>query len=450
VEARAAMARIGRGVLGWMLLASCGCNAVEGPWPGDPPPVDPAAPVFTETELYAIRESLATLPAAPPPDPSNRYGDHPGAAVLGQKLYFDARYSANGQVSCATCHDPRAGFQDARDNTSLGLGYTGRHAPTVINAAHGSGDPASACWHFWDGRADSQWAQALGPPESAVEMGGTRTRIAILVYDHYRSEYEAVFGPMPPLRDGQGTPMAPDSAMPGQYNWAALTQRTQEQITGVYVNFGKAIAAYERRIVSRNSRFDRFYAELAAGAEDSAHLDAQEKLGLKVFVGKGRCVSCHGGGNFTDWKFHNIAEPQTGEHLAAEDPGRTGGVPSALQGEFNCLSQWSDQPDKSRCAVSSLQARDRDLGAFKTPGLRDVSKTAPYMHTGRLRTLDEVVEHYDQGGARSGFSGKVDQEVRKLDLTGEEKRALVRFMLALDGEPLPTSLTQAPALPGLP
>jgi cytochrome c peroxidase len=448
LEARASMGKTrGLGVC-CALLAIGGCeNARRGPDPNAPP--EPEA-VFSETELYAIRESLAALPPAPPPDLSNRYADHAGAATLGQKLYFDPRYSSNGNVSCATCHDPATGFQDARNNTSLGLGYTGRHAPTVINAAFGSGDPSSACWHFWDGRADSQWAQALGPPESTVEMGGTRTRIALLLFDHYRVDYEAVFGVMPALRDGQGEPMAPEAAMPGQADWAALSEPARDQINAVYVNFGKAIAAYERKIVSRSSRFDRFHEEIAAGAEDSDHLDAEEKLGLQVFIGKGRCISCHGGANFTDWKFHNIAEPQVGPHLLGEDGGRSGGVTTVRSAEFNCTSKWSDHPDKALCAVASLQERIRDLGAFKTPGLREVSKTAPYMHTGRLATLEAVVDHYDQGGATSGFVGKVDQEVRRLNLTPAERAALVKFMRALDGEPLPAGLTTAPPLPGLP
>jgi cytochrome c peroxidase len=230
VKARAVMGRTRRLQLCWALAASlCACEgARRGPDPNAPPAPD-LEPVFTDTELYAIRESLGTLPAAPPADPSNRFADHPGAASLGHQLFFEPRYSGNGGISCATCHDPASGFQDARNNTSLGLAYTGRHAPTVINAAFGSGDPATACWHFWDGRADSQWAQALGPPESGVEMGGTRTRIALLIHDRYRAEYEAVFGPLPALRDGAGEPLAPEGAMPGQPEWTALPAETRDQ-----------------------------------------------------------------------------------------------------------------------------------------------------------------------------------------------------------------------------
>jgi cytochrome c peroxidase len=411
------------------------------------PAVQAQAPVaaLSDEELTRVRSTLGTLPAAPPADPTNRYADDPAAAALGQKLYFEVRYSSNGKVSCATCHDPRSGFQDARANTSLGIDFTGRHAPTVINSAFGSGH--GPAWQFWDGRADSQWSQALGPPESAVEMGGTRTRISLMMFDHYRSEYQAVFGPMPALRDAAGRPVAADLAMPGTSEWSALPASVRHDITGVYVNFGKAIAAYERKIVSRNSRFDAFLTDLQAGARDSDHLDAEEKLGLRVFVGKGRCVACHSGPNFSDWKFHNIGAPNVGEHVKQQDRGRADGALTARRGEFNCASEWSDEAEKSRCAVNGLAAEDRDLGAFKTPGLRDVSKTGPYMHTGFVATLADVVDYYDMGGAEGGFLGTVDKDVKKLGLTDAEKSALVAFLHALDGQPLPPALTEAPAVP---
>jgi cytochrome c peroxidase len=429
-------------VLGAYLGGGCVHNAPA-------PAVAPAAPsqgaALSVEELGRVKSTLGTLPATVTPDPTNRFADNSDAARLGQKFYFEARYSSNGQVSCATCHDPRTGFQDARANTSLGIDFTGRHAPTVINSAFGSGHGPS--WQFWDGRADSQWSQALGPPESAVEMGGTRTRIALMIFDHYRGEYEAVFGAMPALRDAAGQPVAADVAMPGTKEWKALPEATRHDITAVYVNFGKAISAYERKIVSRNSRFDSYFADIAGGAKDSEHLNAEEKLGLRVFVGKGRCVACHSGPNFSDWKFHNIGAPNIGEHVKQNDKGRAEGVGSAKGGEFNCASPWSDAADKTACSVNALSAEDRDLGAFKTPGLRDVSKTGPYMHTGFVATLADVVDYYDMGGAEGGFVGTVDREVKKLNLTEAEKAGVVAFLHALDGQPLDPSLTQAPQLP---
>jgi cytochrome c peroxidase len=382
---------------------------------------------FTSAELAAIRASFGRLPASPPPDPSNRWADDPAAADVGRDLFFDGRYSPAG-VSCATCHDPATGFQDARAATSLGLDYTGRHAPTVINAAYTN---AGAPWQFWDGRADSQWAQALGPPESPVEMGSARTAIALLLFDEYRERYEAVFGEMPDLRPG-GVAIAAETARPGTPEWDALDPAVQAEITGVYVNFGKAIAAYERGVVSADSRVDAFVDAIAGGETDSDLLDDTEKLGLKVFVGKGRCSVCHRGPNLTDSRFYNNAVAQTGEYVPAEDRGRESAISGAFAAEFSCVSTWSDAANPFACAVSQAGGDEAVLGAFKTPTLRGVSGTAPYMHTGALATLEEVVDHYDGGGDPAGFVGTPALDVQRLFLTETEKQALVALMRAFD------------------
>jgi cytochrome c peroxidase len=448
-------------MLGVALMGPVACGGVDDPAPVRPttPPATggtsgTAAPTgfFTVDERDTITQTLGVLPEAPMDDPSNRFANHPGAASLGQKFYFETRYSSNGQVACATCHNPRQGFQDARAATSSGpnpVAFTGRHAPTVINGAYGSGDPATSCWNFWDGRADSQWAQALGPPESDVEMGGSRSGIVLLIHQHYKAEYESVFGDLPTLHDDMGAPLAPAGIKGGSAAWKALPESTRDAVNEVYRNFGKAIAAYERKVVSRNSKFDAFWAEFAAG-KDSTILDEQEKLGLKVFVGKGLCTSCHRGANFTDWKFHNIGVSQRGANIPGADTGRSDGIAKAKGGEFSCTTKWSDHPDKTDCPVNKVAATVKDIGAFKTPSLRDISKTGPYMHTGALKTLAEVVEHYDQGGGTPGtYNGTLHKDIVKLHLTVEEKAALVKFMLALDGEPLPNAMMEAPALPGM-
>jgi cytochrome c peroxidase len=381
---------------------------------------------------------------------SNKWGDHAGAATLGQHFYFEKRYSSNGMVSCATCHNPSQGWQDSRANTSSGpdpTRFTGRHAPTVINAAYGSGAPDSACWHFWDGRADSQWSQALGPPESDVEMGGTRTRIAYLITKHYKTQYTGVFGEFPAaLWKADGSAAGHGDIKTGSPEWEALGATVQTAINTVYVNFGKAISAYERKIISRESKADRYLRELKAGKPESEIFSSAEKLGLKVFVSKGRCVTCHRGANYSDWKFYNIGESQTAPNVPAADEGRAEGVAKAKSGEFNCNSQWSDHPNKASCPINKVTVSAVDLGAFKTPGLRDVSKTAPYMHTGRLKTLEEVVDHYNDGGGQAGtFVGTpTERSIVKLGLTVDEKAGLVAFMKALDGAPLPNSIVEAP------
>lgn len=401
---------------------------------------------FTAAERSTILTWLGPLPDAPPPDPTNRYADTPEAAAFGQKLFFDPRYSGDASVSCATCHAPETGFDDARANTSLGLAFTDRSAMPILNGAYGAAAESSApVWQFWDGRCDSQWSQALQPPESPVEMGSSRTTIALHLYDHYRAEYEAIFGAMPALRDDDGEATIPEWALPGDPAWQDLSEETQFDINSIFANFGKAIAAYERRLVSRNSRFDAFWQDLNAGAADSEQLTQLEKEGLRVFITNGRCLGCHGGPNFTDGQFHNIAVAQQGDNIRASDDGRAEGIKRLLDDLFNCAGPFSDHPDKSECPLVALEPQGGELGAFKTPTLRGISSTAPYMHTGDFATLEDVIHHYDIGGAPTGtFAGTRDELVRPLGLTGHERQALVAFLATLDGEPMDPALMAPP------
>lgn len=402
---------------------------------------------FSELELRSIRVKLAPVPDKAPPDASNRVADDPAAASLGKMLYFDPRYSSTGTVSCATCHDAAKGFQDARGNTSAGVaGFTGRHAPAAAYVALGQRTSPHALWEFWDGRADSQWAQALGPPENMVEMGSSRTAVALHIYDHYRAEYEAIFGPMPEMRDGAGVARFPADARPGTASWSTISPADQTAITGVYVGFGKAISAYERLLLPRGSKLDRFLAELATASDSTVFTD-EEKLGLRLFLGKGACLECHEGPALSDFKFHNIALAQTGPNVPPVDRGREAAIAQVIANEFNCASAWSDVTDKTLCAVTGLVAMPTDLGAFKTPPLRDLSRSAPYMHTGSLATLEQVIDHYDRGGDPAGFSGTVDERIGPLQLTAVEKSALLAFLRTLDADPLPASLTDPPVLP---
>lgn len=397
---------------------------------------------FTEIEREVILADLGVLDELPD-DPTNRYANGAKTAALGQRFFFEQRFSKNGEIGCVTCHNPERSFADGR-SLSLGLGLAQRNTPTVVNAAFASGEPGATPWQLWDGRRDSQWAQALGPPEDPREMGASRSKVALLIYDEYRAAYEEVFGQMPALRDDEGNPAVSADALPGSEEWDALDAAVRDDITRVYVNFGKAIAAYERLLVSRRSRFDAFYEELAAGAEDSDALTQPEKDGLKVFVGKGRCSSCHRGPNFSDWKFHNIGVAQTGKDVPEEDSGRELGIQSVTDDEFNCAGRWSDSQEKDDCAVSQLMVREADRGAFKTPGLRNVAETGPYFHTGELETLADVIDFYDAGGAASGFVGTTDENIRQLGLTSAERADLEAFLRALTGEPIAKELLEAP------
>jgi cytochrome c peroxidase len=398
-------------------------------------------------ELEIIANEMAPTRGPMTDDATNAHAASAEAAELGQQLFFDPRYSKDGAVSCASCHIATAGFQDNRANTSLGLGYTERHAPSCL---HGGAavDETGTAWQFWDGRRDSLWSQALGPPENDTEMGGARGAVALLVYDRYREPYEAIFGEMPELRDADGVALVSADARPGSASWEELDATQRDAVTGVYVGFGKAIDAYERKLSNTNSPFDRFWAHAMAGdGPDSTAITPVQKRGLSLFIGKANCIACHNGPELSDGKFHNIGVAQQGMHVPAIDPGRVAGIAEALASEFSCTSRWSDHPDKSQCAIATLVAEEAMLGAFKTPSLREVAMTAPYMHTGELATLEDVVRFYNEGGSTGSFSGKRDSEILPLGLIEPEITDLVAFLESFTGDPLPAELTSAPPLP---
>jgi cytochrome c peroxidase len=358
----------------------------------------------------AIELALEALPPLPL-DPSNRWADDARAADLGHRLFFDARLSSNGRVSCATCHDPRKEFQDSRA-LGRGVGSTDRRTMPVVATAYSP-------FLFWDGRKDSQWAQALGPLESPVEHGGDRAQYAQVIGQHYRADYERVFGPLPDLRERDG-------------------------VTRVFVNIGKAIAAYERRIQYGPSRFDRFVAGWKErGAPPQDVLSKEEIAGLALFVGKANCTQCHNGALLTNNEFHNTGVPKRSQ--LPDDRGRFPAVAAVKSDEFNCRSRWSDAKP-AECAeldflAPAAQSMER---AFKVPSLRNVAERAPYMHAGQLATLAEVLDHYNR--APSAPAGQT--ELKPLRLSATELRQLEAFLRSLSG-PLsaPAKFLAAPAEP---
>ena len=350
-------------------------------------------------EIKAL--SLALLPPLPP-DPSNRVADDPRAVALGHRLFFDTRLSANGKVSCATCHMPDREFQDGTP-LAQGVGTTSRRTMPIAGTAY-------APFLFWDGRKDSQWAQALGPLESPVEHGGNREEYAQVIAAHYRDEYEQLFGPLPDLtrRDG---------------------------VTSVFVNIGKSIAAYERRIQYAPSRFDRY---VQTGNESL--LTAEEKAGLALFIGKANCTQCHNGPLLTNNEFHNTGVPV--RPMPEPDRGRRTGAKDVLGDEFNCRSRWSDAKPEQCTELEFLAADGHELErAFKVPSLRNVADRPPYMHAGQFATLDEVVAHYNSApAAPAGHT-----ELKPLKLDAAEVRQLSAFLRTLSGgTAAPKELLQAP------
>lgn len=378
---------------------------------------------WTADELRTLRslslESLEPLP----PDPSNNYADNRRAAALGERLFFDPRLSSNGAVSCASCHQPDRAFTDGVP-LAVGVGTADRHTPTLIGVSYSP-------WHFWDGRKDSQWSQALGPLEAAVEHGGTRTQYVKLVLSdpEYRQAYEDIFGPIPADFEFESLP---DQAMPGgsdqvRRNWLEMTTVAQERVSRVFANIGKAIAAYERRLMPQPARFDRYVSAIDQGKKvaKADALTGDEIAGLRLFIGKGNCTQCHNGPLLTNNEFHN-----TGLSGDPNDRGRAEGIHAALRDEFNCKGSFSDAAE-GECGELEFAKTDGEelVGAFKSPTLRNIEITAPYMHDGRFGTLRQVIDHYNE--APSGTAGR--SELVRLNLSEAEKSQLEAFMRTLTG-----------------
>jgi cytochrome c peroxidase len=306
---------------------------------------------------------------------------------LGKLLFFDARLSGDGNTNCAKCHDPKYGFSN---NEELSFGYTStkhwRHAPSIINGAYNTS-------FFWDGRAGSLEDQALGPIEAAIEMNQNLVMLEeeLRQVPDYVRMFKAIFG----------------------------TEVTAEGIA-------KAIAAFERTIISKNSPFDKYT------AGDKNALNDKAIKGLGLFKGKANCIRCHKGPNFDDTDFHNTGIPET----------------KMLQTDSGCITaryffgrgvgvEKLDR-DLGRYLITK---KDSDKGKFKTPTLRHIDKTPPYMHNGIFYDLEEVVDFYNKGG---GDNPNKDKLLVPLGLTDDEKEALVEFLKSLTGEKI---VVETPVIP---
>jgi cytochrome c peroxidase len=390
---------------------------------------------------------LGQLPPTPS-DPSNKFERDPSAIALGKELFFDERFSKTGNVSCATCHQPAFQFQDGKPRGKA-IGETPRRTQPIANAAHGP-------WFFWDGRKDSLWSQALAPLEDAKEHGGTRALYAHLVAEHYRAEYESVFGALPDL-----SKVPKDAGPKGKPSkmiaWRMLDKDTQRTVSRVFVNLGKAIAAYEKTIVHTASRFDRYAEALVSGklpAIANAQLTREEESGLALFIGRARCNNCHTGPLMTDHYFHATRVPP--REAGRADQGRYLGADEVLADEFNCLGPFSDaKPEQCKELKFIVYADPFQKRAFKTPGLRGVAARPPYMHAGQFADLDRVIAHYRDApeslppDLRFVQGHLMGSELLPLKLSDQEAKAIVAFLKTLDSTavevpPVPAAKTAKP------
>lgn len=398
--------------------------------------------VLTPAQVELARE-FSPLPD-PPLDPTNAVDGDPAAAALGKALFFDPRFSADGAVSCATCHDPELGWADGR-RLAKGVAHHPRHSMTLWNAAYNR-------WFFWDGRKDSLWSQALGPLEDAREHGSSRLEVAhaIAADPELARAYTEVFGALPELSDGTrfpaaGRPVAEQPRHPHQIAWDTMSERDQRAVNRVFANFGKAVAAFQRGIVSRRAPFDVFVEGLGDGdPRKLAALSASAQRGFAVFAGKGACHVCHDGPTFSDLEFHTNRVP-TAEGV---DPGRALGVLQLKADPFNGAGEFAD--DGGARAERKLAITPRGWhvpGEFKTPSLRNVAVTAPYMHEGQMATLEEVVRFYSTLEGAAPPDPKGEKLIRAVQLSEQEQADLIAFLESLTDESLTPTLRAPPPSP---
>lgn len=376
-------------------------------------------PEFSEAEKEAIA-SLA-LSALPPlkPDTTNRFADDPGAAALGSTLFFDQKLSRDGTVSCSICHKIDRQFQDDRP-LAIGVARTDRRTMPLAGVAYNS-------WFFWDGRRDSLWSQALTPLENPREHAGNRAAYAHYIKARFGERYERIFGPLPDLSavPANAGPLGTDAEKAA---WNAMSEAERDGVNRVFVNIGKAIAAFERSLMPPQTRFDRFAAALAGGTEPQgdAALSEEEVQGLKLFIGRANCVTCHNGPLFTDGNFHNVGVPPRAD--LPPDRGRIEAVAQVAADPFNCLGPYRDGGPEA-CGELRVMRKDGPelIRAFKTPSLRGAATRPPYMHAGQFATLDEVIANY----ARAPASGEGTTEQHPIQLSERERAALVAFLKTL-------------------
>jgi len=381
-----------------------------------------------------ILASLRLHKDMPVPDsPSNRVANSDAAAAFGGQLFFDKRLSRNGAIACASCHQPERYFVDNLTKAD-GVGANMRNTPTIVGSAYLS-------WFYWDGRRDSLWAQALTPFEAPAEMGSSRLAVVRMIAQdkHYRSAYEALFGPLFQGGIGRDVVMSEKLSHAGPLGskedrraWQSFPRPVKQAINEVFANVGKAIAAYERTLKPAPTRFDRYVETLLSKEKRiDGGLSNDEIAGAKIFIDaqRSQCLQCHNGPLFANGGFHNIG---TGNFDGSElDFGRVFGVRAVLLDEFNCLGRYSDAKP-TQCRELRFLNRNAHVpleGAYKVPGLRQLSQTKPYMHDGRFERLEQVIDFY-----RAAKDDSANGELQPFVISDREADQLKAFLLSLSDQ----------------
>ena len=348
------------------------------------------AVTFTADEVARI-VTLGPWPPTYGRDPSNRASGMPEAIAFGRRLFFEPRFSPSGYVSCVACHQPDRGFTDALPR-ARGLAPVERNAIALQNLR-------LQRWYGWGGSSDSLWMASLRPILDPREIGSSAERVAFVI------------------RTGDGVAC--------RYRAAFSAEADEEKAETVLVNVGKALAAYEETLVTGRTPFDDFRDRLARGEASTGTYPAAARRGLKIFVGRANCIACHSGPVFTDRAFRGTAVPQfIGE--TAPDMGRYAGVTEFQASRFNLKGAYND----AGVSADEVKVDPRDRARWRTPSLRNVAATAPYLHNGTAASLYDVVRRYAKS---AGSSHYVDDEhkVRRVQLSAQDVDDLVAFLETL-------------------
>jgi cytochrome c peroxidase len=366
------------------------------PWASTADEGGSGKPVFTDSELKIIL-SHGPWPAPAPLDATNRVSGKREAIDFGTRLFFDQRLSGPGTTSCANCHIPERNWTDNL-RRGVGVAEVDRNTPTLANLMAGR-------WFGWDGAADSLWSQSLRPMLDQRELAATPRHVAQLIRndEQMSCRYRKAFGSSPSPTD--------DDA--------------------VFVNVGKALAAFQETLTSGRTPFDQFRDALVRGAPSStwSYSEAAQR-GLKLFIGKGGCTNCHAGPNFTNGEFFSTGLSQFAP-LGKPDPGRQAGIQQLLESRFNLLGGYNDdRAGTNTMHVRQVAATKETLGEFKVPSLRNLLLTSPYGRDGSVDTLAAVVGHYANRDPIR-MHAKDGLPMKPLNLTAREQTDLVVFLESL-------------------
>lgn len=352
-------------------------------------------------------------PGAASPDPGNRVSGQPAAIAFGQRLFFDGRLSAPRTVSCAFCHQPERAWTDGRATTQA-LAPGDRNTQPLFNLRRQR-------WFGWAGSSDSLWMASLRAIVDPREMGASLAHVAREV----RRRPDLACG----YRQAFGVPPGDDD----------------EQVA---IDVVKALAAFQETLVTGRTPFDDFRDAVARDDRAAmARYPLAAQRGLRLFIGRGNCALCHSGPNFSNGEFHDTGVPffvRVGE----VDPGRHAGLRALQASPYNLLGRFNDDPTRANAAATRHARLDhRNWGEWRTPSLREVAATAPYMHNGAFASLRDVLRHYSEL-PEDRLHADGERLLRALRLTDAEIDDLVAFLQSLSAAEPPALPRADPAVPG--